>query len=161
MIHLDEAFFAGAAVVVFILLVWRPVSRFVTKGLDQRTHRIQTELDEAVRLKEEAQSLCFQYQQRQQETEEECLRIVAHAHEEMERLRETAAKDLETAIARRTDIAMQKIANCESTLANEMKSEAIHTAIAAVQFLIRDHLGTEQSNQLINQSIANLDKKFH
>ena len=80
-----ERFWVSLALVVFIALVYKPVGRMIGAALDSRSTRIKDELDEAVRLREEAQALLSGYQRRQGEAAKEAEDIVAHARDEAER----------------------------------------------------------------------------
>ena len=56
MLH-DPTFWVAIALAVFIIAIFNPVSKLMTKGLDERAEKIKDELDEAERLRNEAQDL--------------------------------------------------------------------------------------------------------
>ena len=69
------------------ILVWAKVPGLITGALDKRSKEIQDELDEARKLREEAQGLLADYQRKAREAEEEAQSIVAQAKREAEALR--------------------------------------------------------------------------
>ena len=69
MLH-DPTFWVAIALAVFIIAIFKPVSKMATKGLDERAEKIKDELDEAERLLNEAQDLLAQYQRKQRDASE-------------------------------------------------------------------------------------------
>lgn len=64
------------------VLLYLRVPAMVTKMLDERSQGIQSELDEARSLMEEAQSLLASYERKQKEIAEQSERIIKNAKEE-------------------------------------------------------------------------------
>src|ERR1017187_3909816 len=115
MIELDAEFWVAVAFVVFLGgLVYFGVHEMMVKYIDQRRKRIRAELDEARRLKEEAQALLAQYQRKQREAEQEAAAIIAGARAEAERLTIEAKAKIEDYVGRRTKMAEAKIAQAEA-----------------------------------------------
>ena len=104
----SEAFWVGLAFVVFAAGVYRPVSRMFTSALDARAAKISDELEEAVRLREEAHALLAHYQRQQNEAAKEAEEILAHARDEADRHAQHAADALEALLARRESQAMDR-----------------------------------------------------
>src|SRR5258707_15341217 len=98
-------FWVLVAAVIFVAMVFKPVGRALTGGLDARAARIRGELDEARRLREEAERLVAEYRAKQQEAAAEAEAIVAHAKAEAERIAAQGARDLEQALERRQRMA--------------------------------------------------------
>src|ERR1700736_706142 len=93
----DPEFWVLVAAVIFVAVVFKPVGRALTGGLDARAARIRAELDEARRLREEAEQLVATYRAKQQEAAGEAEAIVTHAKTEAERIAAQSARDLELA----------------------------------------------------------------
>src|SRR5260370_11552532 len=111
MFKLDAEFWVAVAFAAFIgMLIYLGVHEMMLKYIDQRRDRIKAELDEAVRLKEEAQALLAQYQRKQREAEQEAAAIIAGATAEAERMMAEAKTKMEEFIARRNKMAEAKIA---------------------------------------------------
>ena len=81
-----EAWVAVAFVLFLGILVYVGAHRRVIDGIDQRQARIKAELEEARRLREEAQALLVEYQRRQREAEREAADILAGAKAEAARV---------------------------------------------------------------------------
>src|ERR1700737_3520776 len=112
---LEAEFWVAAAFVIFVgVLGYFGAHRTLVKSIDDRRDRIKAELDEARRLKEEAQALLAGYERKQQEVEREAQAIIAGARAEAERLAAEAAAKIEEFVARRTRMAQDKIAQAEA-----------------------------------------------
>ena len=102
------AFFA-----FFALLVYYKVPGTVGKVLDARAEAIRHELDEARRLRDEAQSLLNDYQRKSRQAEEEAKSIIEQARRESEALAAETRKSLTESVERRTRLADEKIARAK------------------------------------------------
>src|SRR6266508_147536 len=111
----EAEFWVAVAFVLFIgVLGYFQVHKLIVKGVDDRRDRIKAELDEARVLKEEAQALLMQYQEKKQAAEQEAAAIVAGAKAEAERLAAEAKAKMEDFVVRRTKMAESKIAQAEA-----------------------------------------------
>ena len=87
---------------IFIgILDYVGVHKLLLKALDDRADRIRKELDEARRLREEAQATFAEFERKQREVSAQAEDIVAHAREEAEAAAVKAKEDLKASIARR------------------------------------------------------------
>src|SRR5581483_5487412 len=97
----EAEFWVAVAFLIFVaVLGYFGAHKMALKGIDERREKIKAELDEARRLKEEAQALLAQYQRKQQEAEQEAQAILASAQLEAERLAAEAEGKVEEFIAR-------------------------------------------------------------
>jgi F-type H+-transporting ATPase subunit b len=97
----DPEFWVLLAVAIFAVIVWKPASRYMTGTLDERATRIRGELDEARKLRDEAEQLLTEYQRKLREAATEAQAIVTHAREEAERIAAQASRDLQQSLERR------------------------------------------------------------
>ena len=162
MMHLfaDPEFWVLLAVVVFAAAVWKPARRAVLGGLDDRAARIRGELDEARRLREEAEQLLSQYRLREREAAAEAQAIVTHAREEAERIAAQAARDLEQALARRQGLAEERIAQAEIKALTEIRAVAVDVAVAAAREVIVAELDEQRGAALLDTAIAALPQRL-
>ena len=61
----DPTFWVAVAFVVFVVLVFKPIKGALIGGLDAKIAEIRQEVEEAEKLREEAQSLLANYQRQQ------------------------------------------------------------------------------------------------
>ena len=150
----------GFLIVVGILL-WVRVPRMVGGLLDARAAGIKAELDEARRLREEAQAALASFQQRAAGAEREAEAIVTEARAEAERFAADARAALSQQIARRAKQAQDKIAQAEATAMAEIRSLAADAAAAAAEKLIAARMTESRAATLISDSIRTLGGKLN
>lgn len=154
-------FWVLVATVIFAVVVFKPARKAILSMLDDRAERIRAELEEAQRLREEAQSLLAGYQRRQRDALKEAEAIVAHAREEADRLRTNATAELESSLRRREAQAVDKIAQAESSAIQEVRNLTVDIAIAASGQILARRLDEKQSARLVDEAIKDLPKHLH
>ncbi|WP_281018651.1 MULTISPECIES: ATP F0F1 synthase subunit B [unclassified Minwuia] len=158
----DPTVWVALAFILFIaLIIYLKLPGKITAQLDTRADRIRNELEEAKRLREEAQSLYAEYQRKAEDALKEADRIVAHAREEAERVGEKARADLEASIERRRQQAEQKIAQAEQQALDEVRAKAVNIAIAAATDILKEDMQGASGSALIDSSIDELGKHLH
>ena len=160
MLH-DAEFWVLVAFVIFIGLVWKPIGRMIGVALDRRSELIKAEIEEAARLREEAQSLFASYQRRHKEAMQQADDIVAHARAEADRLAKEAAAELEQSLKRREQLALQWIAQAEAEAVREVRLKAADLAAAAATRLMSDRLAGPEGDALVDQAIRELPNRLH
>ena len=129
--------------------------------LDKRADGIQSELDEARTLKEEAQALLASYERKQAEVKEQADRIVAQAKSDAEAAAEQAKVDLQASIARRLAAAEDQIASAEASAVKEVRDRAAAVAVMAARDVVAKQLTAADGNNLIDAAIAEVETKLH
>lgn len=161
----NATFWVAVAFFIFVGFAFKPGRKAILAMLDDRADKIRAELEEAQRLREDAQKTLAEAQRRQRDALKEADDIVAHAREEAERLRKQAAADLEAAMKRRESQAMDKIAQAEAQAVAEVRNLTVDVALQAGRQLLVDTLNTKQgtkiAEKLIESSITELPKHLH
>ncbi len=158
----STSFWVGAAFFGFIaLVIYYGAPKMIAKALDDRAEGIRAELDEARRLREEAQNLLAEYQRKQRDAETEAQDIVAQAKHEAELLANEARDKLKETLERRTKLAEEKIVQAEAQAIKDVRTHAAEVAIAAAGQLIADGLSKEKADSLIDDSIKGLSSKLN
>ncbi len=161
MLHEPE-FWVAVAFVIFIgIIVYYRVPQMMIGALDQRTARIKAELDEARRLREEAQQLLEQYQRKRQEAEKEAEILLASARAEAERAASEAKQKMEEFVARRTRMAETKINQAEAQALNDVRAAAADAAIVAAERILADMAKGSVADALIQQGIRDVRAKLN
>jgi F-type H+-transporting ATPase subunit b len=155
-------FWVAVSFVIFVaVLGYFGVHKLMVKGIDDRRDRIKAELDEARRLKAEAEALLAQYRRKQHEAEEEAQAIVASAKAEAERLAKEAEAKLEEFVSRRTKMAENKIAQAEAQAVADVRSAAAEAAVAAAENILTRTVKNKVADDLIAKGIAEVKSKLN
>jgi F-type H+-transporting ATPase subunit b len=161
-IFADAEFWVTIAFVIFLGVLWKVgAHRLLIGALDDRSARIKTELDEARRVREEAQALLADYQRRRSEADREAEAIVVAAKAEAERLAAEAKGKVEDFVARRTKMAQTKIAQAEAQALADVRAAAADAAVAAAERILSDSAKGKVADDLIAQGIRDLRAKLN
>ena len=156
----DPTFWVAVAFVVFVVLVFKPIKGALIGGLDAKIAEIRQEVEEAEKLREEAQSLLANYQRQQRQAIQDAEAIVARAKEEAERHRAEADEAMKDMVRRQEEQAREKIAQAEAAAIQEVRSMSVELAMAAAEKLLADRLAGDEGSRLIDNSIEAITRKL-
>jgi F-type H+-transporting ATPase subunit b len=158
----DSEFWVAVSFFIFIgVLVYLGVHKKVASALDARALLISKELEEARRLREEAEKVLADYQRMLGDVVTEVDNITALAAKQAETLAAETRQSLKEYFDRRIKLAEEKIARAEMEAVRELRSVAVDTAIAAAQNLIAAKLTPDRAEKLVSKSIKALKSKLN
>ncbi len=156
----DFVVLLGFLLFVGILLYFK-VPRAVGGLLDKRAEGIRKDLEEARRLREEAQELYASYERRQREVQGQAAEIVANAKREAEASAQKAKADLQVSIQRRLAAADDQIASAEADAIRAVRDRAIAAATAAAGKLIAANRPAAAQSAAIDAAIDEVAARLH
>lgn len=158
----DTYLVVALAFLVFFAVLWRyGVHNMIFRSLDARAERIRFELEEATRLREEAQALLASYERKQREVEDLAADIVARAKDDAKIAAEEARKALAVSIERRVKTAQDQIAAAETAAVRAVKDHAVDVATAAAADVLAASMTDAAANARIDAAIAEIGRKLH
>jgi F-type H+-transporting ATPase subunit b len=143
------------------LLAYLGVHHKLVASLDQRQSRIKGELDEARRLRDEAQALLAEFERKGREAEGEAAAIIASAKAEAERLAAEAKTRMEDFVVRRTKMAETKITQAETQALADVRAAAADAAVAAAEKILAVSAKGQVAESLLKQGIEDVKKRFN
>lgn len=159
---MDSSFWATVALVLFLALIaYVGVPRMVGRTLDSRAERIRNELEEARKLREDAQQLLAEYQRKRKEAEREANDIVAAAKRDAESIVADARRSTQDYVERRNALAEQKIAQAERDAVAEVRGQAVDIAIAAAARLLADKVDGKADAVLFDASLQEMKSRLN
>ncbi|NIZ10729.1 F0F1 ATP synthase subunit B [Pseudooceanicola sp. HF7] len=150
-----------AFILFLAILVFFKVPGLIGGLLDKRSSTIRSELDEARKLREDAQGLLASYERKQKEVQEQADRIVANAKGEADEAAEQAKLDLQKTIERRLKAAEEQITNAEQAAVREVRDRAIAVAIAASRDVIEKQMDGAKAAGMIDSSIEEVKARLN
>ena len=143
------------------LTVYLKVPSKVAAALDKRADDVRTNIEEARKLREEAQALLADYQRKHQEAEEEAKDIIDLAKREAAALAEEAKTRMVEYVERRTKAVEQRIALAESQALADVRASAVAVASRAAAQIIAAKAEGDVGDKLIDASIAGLKNQLN
>ncbi|MDP7540321.1 MAG: F0F1 ATP synthase subunit B [Alphaproteobacteria bacterium] len=150
----DPEFWVLIAFVVFIAAVGKKAWAMITGMLDGRAAAIKSELERAVALREEAQTLLAGFQRQQRDAVKETEGIVEQAKQTARIETEQAKADLESALERRGKSAADKIAQAKARALEQIRANVVDVTIAATRRVIAESMDDARSDALVDEAIA-------
>ncbi len=154
-------FWVLVAFVLTIALAGKAVVQKISTALDDRSEGIRSEIEEATRLREEAQELLASYERKQRDAAEEARNIADRAKSEADYLTKKAEEDLKNLLERRERQAKERIAQAEAAAIDEVRAAAIDVALEASRRLLAKKMTGSKSDALIDAAIKELPGKLH
>ena len=153
-------FWVAVGFLILLAVLFKPAKKMIIASLDSRAEKIRSSLDEAEKLREEAQHVLADYQRKQREAAREIEGLVANARSQAETMRCEAENSVKNALARREQVALEKISQKEADAIAEVRNLAVDMAIKASGELLERRLGQKQSQKLIEAAIRELPKNL-
>lgn len=163
---MEESFFGAefwvlVAFLIFVAILFRlGVHKSALSAVDTRTDKIRTALAEAKSLREEAARLLAEYQQRRADAEKEAAGILDAARAEAERLAADAKVKAEEFVARRTQMAEDKIRLAETQALADVRAAAADAAAGAAEIVLAAKVKGPTADRLLEAGIAQLKSRF-
>ena len=148
------------ALLILVAIIYKPLTRTVFGALDGHAAKVLAELDEAKRLREDAQSLLAEHQRRLAAGKDQAQAIVDQARAEVQRQTERQGVELEATLQRRTEQAMERIAREEARAIQDVRAQAATLAIRTTERLLADQLEGQRARTLLDDAIAEVGRKL-
>lgn len=154
---LDATAWVSLAMVIFLaVLLWKKVPAAIGGALDKRIAGIRAQLDEASKLRAEAEALKAEYEAKMTAAAKEADDMRARAEEEAGHIMDQAKEDATALIARRQKMAEDKIAAAERAAISQVRAKAAQAAAAAAATLIVEHHDASADKALVDSTIKGI-----
>ena len=155
--YLNSTAIVSLAMLIFIaVLIWKKVPALITRGLDSRIATIRSQLDEAAKLRAEAEALKAEYQAKLASAEKDAAALRARAEEEAALLLADAKTSTAALVKRRQKMAEDKIAAAERAAIADIRSRAVAAATSAAATLIAQNHDSKADKAMVDSTIKAL-----
>lgn len=145
-----------AMIVLLGVAIWKKVPGMLTSGLDRSIAEIRHQLDEAKKLRAEAEALRKEYSDKIAGAEKDAAAMLDHARTEAKAIVDKAEADTTTMIARREKMAADKIAAAERAAIADLHDRAAKAASAAAGRLIAAKHDAKADKALVDHAISEI-----
>lgn len=161
-IFMEPETWVALAVILFVVLAfYLEAPGKVLKALDARSEAIAAELEEARKLRAEAEAVLADYKRRAEKLEAEAEAILSQAEREASGYAMEARAAFDETVARRLGIAEQKIKLEEEKARKQIRAQAAELAIAAAEHLIEQKVTGQVAENMIAVSLERIKKRLH
>jgi F-type H+-transporting ATPase subunit b len=154
---MDATAWVSLAMLVFIaVLLWKKVPALLGGALDKKIATIRSQLDEAAKLRAEAEALKAEYQAKIAAAAKDADAMRAAAEEEAADLIKAAKAESEALVKRRQKMAEDKIGAAERAAIADVRAKAATAATAAAAALIKQTHDAKADKGLVDDVISKL-----
>ena len=158
----DATFWVLLSTICCVGLIVKYSARAVLNGLDGRSDKIRKRLEEAEKLKTEAQELLAQFQRKHRDAMKEADNIIAQAQQRVDQENEKAKQQLADNIKMYETQAKQRIKLAEEEMIAQVKGKiadlAVQKATKKLEAANLDTLGTDDT---IKRTVRAVKKTLH
>jgi len=145
---------------LFAAVAWKKGRQPFLHMLDGRTSRIKAELEEAERLKHEAQALLADYQAKHRDAVQTAQKIIGNAQEAAALIHKESEQKLQENITRREALLLERIKRAEAAAILELRDKAADIAASAAEKLLGEAMARRDA-RLVEQAIEELPRRFN
>ena len=158
----NAEFWVGVGLLLFIgIVVLARAPRTVAAQLDAAAAKIQSELDEAARLRAEAEAMLAQIRQEKAEAAAQAAEMLKAAEADARVMEAEAKVKLEESLARRQALAERRIAQAEAQAAVEVKAAAADLAARAAEQILTARVASQKTDPLLDDAIAQIGSRLN
>ena len=148
------------AFILFFVLVGKKLWSALAYNLDQRKKMIENELNEAKKLREEAQAELNASLKKQKEINKQVLDIINDAKSTAKQIEADALKKSDIIIKRKEEQAKQKINNAQVEALNNIKNISAELSVKSAKVYIQNELDSKIQKALYSDSKQKLKEKL-
>lgn len=147
--------------VIFLALFAKFVWPKIGAMLDGRAAKIRDQLEQANRLRNEAQLLLASYQKAQAELLKEAHSILATAQKDADALRANAETELQHALERRSQQAQEKIARAEAEAITHIRTQIVDAATVKARDILAQQADSATDEAAVSNAIRMIEQQVH
>lgn len=158
----EAEFWVGAGLLIFlgIVVFVAKAPKAIAAALDARTVAIQTDLDEAARIRAEAEALLATLKAERAEAEAQAKEMLAAAQEQARLFATDAEAKLKESLARRQQLAERKIANAEAQAQADVKAAAAELAAKMAEDVLAKRLAGAKTDPQVDAAISQISTRL-
>ena len=153
--YTDPTFWVAVGFLLFVAaLFYLKVHKSAAAALDARGAKIKHDLDEAARLRSEAEALLVQAEARLAGSQGDAARIVDQAQRNAREIAEQGSRDLEALIARRTQATEDRIAAAQRASEAALRARTVDMATEQARRILGERQDDAAQARLTDSAIA-------
>jgi F-type H+-transporting ATPase subunit b len=158
----EAQFWVGVGLLLFLAIVIfvAKAPRTIAAALDARASTIKADLDEAARIRDEAQRLVAELHAERDAARRQAEELLLAAGEQVRMFESEAKAKLEESLIRRQRLTEQRIQAAEAQAAADVKAAAAELAAQMAEQILKRRLVGATSDPLIDKAIGQLASKL-
>ncbi|MAI76953.1 MAG: hypothetical protein CBC25_06840 [Pelagibacteraceae bacterium TMED65] len=156
----DSTIWVGVSFILFVILIFKPMTKQLSDGLEKKISTLRNNLDNSIKLKSEAEKLYKEQLSKQQENVNLIKRIEEETKREIKKIKLQIDKEIEINMLRKINNYNQISLHLENKIKEELKNEIINKVIKYTEHRIKNNLSNKYNKKLIENSFKNIPEKL-
>jgi F-type H+-transporting ATPase subunit b len=144
---------------LLLLIMWKFAFPAVTKAMEARTERIRTNVDEAQRVRDEAEQILHDYQAQLADARGEGNRIIEEARQAAEQLRQDMVRRAEEEVAELRRRNEEDLRSAQERVISQLQGQVRTLALDLAEKVVGANLDRDRNLQLVDQFIAEINQR--
>ena len=156
----DATLWVGISFILFVVMVIRPLTSMFSKNIDIRISTLKKEIDEAKKLKIEAENLLNEYKEKEKRNTQYIEELKKQTKKEAKDIEERIKKEIELAITRKEANYELIVKQMESNLKEKLQNEIMTKTLKFTQSRIEKNISEKHNDDFIDESLKKLPKQL-
>jgi F-type H+-transporting ATPase subunit b len=157
----DTGIWVALSFILFAFIAYKLGGKSVVGKLDGKIQEIKDEIENAERIRVEAQELLAQYQRKQQDAEKEAKEMVKNAKAQARAIKKTMQIELDETITRREAQLADRMKRLEENAIAQIQNKAADVAVAATTQMILSAMDEKTQKALVESSVDVISKQLN
>ncbi len=154
----EVEFWVAMAFVLAVAVLIKPLAKVIRNLLRQRIDKVVQDIDEAAKLRDDAQVLLADYERKYIDAQKEAEQIIQRSQKNLENLKKREITNLKNELKDKEKEADRRIMASTQKAQNEINLSASKVSVELAQKAINRYLQNTDKSRLIDEAIAELDK---
>ena len=156
--YAEVEFWIGMAFVLSVCVLFKPLYSYIKQAMQNRVNKVIEDIDEAAKLRDDAQNLLADYQRRFINAEKEAEQILEQSRKNMRNIKNKEITELKIDLSNKEKEANRRIAAANTKATDEINAYAGKISVELASKAINTYLQTTDKSRLIDEAINELDK---
>jgi len=156
---IDSTFWVAVSFIIFIgILFYFKVPQKVDQSLNESIKKMQDEINEAEKLKEESKNVLSEYETKISKSKDEIKNLIQSAKNQAEKNIFKTNEEFHKIIENRKKSAEEKINQMKSQAIKDVKNESVNIAIQSVEKIIKNSIDKKKLDKIYISSLEEAKK---
>lgn len=156
----DPTFWVAIAFFITVFMLIKLAGKAISGALQARADKIAARLEEAEKLRIEAEVLLAEYTARYEELEQTAKDALEQADEKARKMKENLQQEFEEKLKKKQDAAEARLSRAADEASEEVRELAIKIASEAVERILAEKLSGDAGQKMIDDAIEALPAVF-
>ncbi len=154
-----EILWGSVSFLVLVVMMWKFAFPTVQKAMEARTEKIRSNLDEADKVRTEAQGILEEYQRQLADARGEANRIIEEARQTADQLRQDMVRRADEEVAELRRRSVEDLKAAQERVMGQLQLQVRDLAIDLAEKVVGANLDRTRNLALVDQLIAELDAR--